>query len=67
MSSRLEQAMKRLDAVVSRLEKWPPSSPAAADAPAASDPALKAEIAEIRALVDQAMTALDATSSESGA
>jgi hypothetical protein len=61
MSSRLEQAMKRLDDAVGRLE----AMPKAESAPAPSDPAVKTEIineiAEIRGLVDQAMDALNAS------
>jgi hypothetical protein len=81
MSSRLEQALKRLDSVVVRLEEMPPpvAIPAATTDSGASDSvapdsvatdslgsnsganqSLSAEIAEIRVLVDRAMTMLTA-------
>jgi hypothetical protein len=65
MSSRLEQAMQRLDAAVSALESLPAQAPAAASSETAShalDDGLKKEIADIRHLVDQALTMVETQS-----
>jgi hypothetical protein len=65
MSSRLEQAMQRLDAAVSALESQPAPAPAAASSETASqtlDDGLKKEIADIRHLVDQALTMVETQS-----
>ena len=69
MSSRLEQAMKRLEDAVTHLEQAPISAPAVnapADAPSYDPHAIKAEIAEIRTLVTQAMDVLDAPDDKEG-
>ena len=67
MSSRLEQAMQRLDAAVRALEAQPsPSHAPAAEsfgaAHHAADADLKKEIADIRHLVDQAMALVETQS-----
>lgn len=69
MSSRLEQAMKRLEDAVTHLEQAPISAPidrSPADAPSYDATAIKAEIAEIRSIVAQAMDVLDAPDNEEG-
>lgn len=53
MSSKLEQALMRLDTVVQALEKAPPPSAASP-----GDSKIKEEIHAIRSLVDEAMTLL---------
>ena len=68
MSSKLEQALSRLDTVVEALEKAPPptlpssdANPSNADlinAGPTEDSALKEEINAIRSLVDEAMMLL---------
>jgi exonuclease VII small subunit len=65
MSSRLEQAMQRLDAAVSALESQPAQAPAAASSETAGhalEDGLKKEIADIRHLVDQALTMVETQS-----
>ena len=65
MSSRLEQAMQRLDAAVRALEAQPSPAPAAESSVAAhhaADADLKKEIADIRHLVDQAMALVETQS-----
>ena len=57
--------MQRLDAAVSALESQPASAPAAASSETASqtlDDGLKKEIADIRHLVDQALTMVETQS-----
>ena len=67
MSRRLEQAMKRLDDAVTRLEQAPLSAPSGNVDPNAVDPKIiKAEIAEIRSIVDQAMIVLNASEHDEG-
>ena len=58
MTSRLDQAMKRLDAAISALESMPMPSTSSAtqEQPSPSDQHVSAtELAEIRGLIDQAM------------
>jgi len=57
--------MQRLDAAVSALESLPAQTPAAASSETTSqtlDDGLKKEIADIRHLVDQALTLVEAQS-----
>jgi hypothetical protein len=55
MSPKLEQAIERLQGVVAKLEKTKNGLPQNRQ-PSADHSALKAEIAEIRDLVDEALT-----------
>ena len=54
MSSKLEQAIERLGAVVDRLEAEPPVKASEAVSEGASE-AVRSEIVKIRSLVDDAM------------
>ena len=54
MSSKLEQAIERLGAVVDRLEAEPPAKASEAVSEGASE-AVRSEIVKIRSLVDDAM------------
>ena len=54
MSSKLEQAIERLGAVVDRLEAAPPVEASETVSQGASE-AMKSEIVKIRSLVDDAM------------
>lgn len=66
MSSRLEQAMKRLDQAVIALEQMPKTAKAPEESPQKIDAKLNQEIAEIRGLVDEAMAALSQDATQEG-
>ena len=65
MSSKLEQALARLEDAVEQLEHAPPASSASPD-DAKHDDAVKAEITAIRGLVHDAMALLAAEQNGKG-